>query len=185
MSLCAALVPGTKYAEPQRMAFRCHHCHLTLHFSCSRLHYCAAGPTEAVTVCETDLCRVGYCTRRAVMLTKGCQADCQTSRCRSSASIGCFGGDCVRMCMCPCVCTCVHPSFRTHGVTAERDRTLHYRNLFSAWFSHLPLLPSGLPPSPSARSFLSPSLMLLFEVVTNQHSNALVAPLPASQTLSD
>lgn len=36
--LCRLWYLEQEYAEQQIMAFRCHHCHLTLCFSCSHLH---------------------------------------------------------------------------------------------------------------------------------------------------
>ena len=77
---------------------------------------------------------------------RGVRPTARPLRCRNSAPVSSLGD--------ACVWRRVHPSSRPHCVTAERDRAPGYRNLFSAWFSHLPLLPPGLSPGPSARAFL-------------------------------
>lgn len=117
--MCRLWYLERKYAELQIMAFRCHHCHLTLRFSCSRLHYCAVasclGRCRVRQICGTwvTVHPEQQCSPSAVGLIAKTLP-------RSPASIGRFVGACVCVRVCARVCT--QPSSRPHLVTAERNQ---------------------------------------------------------------
>ena len=104
--LCRLRYLEQKYAELQIMAFGCHHGRLTLRFSCSHLHYCAAASHLGCYLVRQICVTWGPGHPEHQCSPRGVRLIAQTLR-RSCASVSGFVDACV--CEWVCVYTRVPP----------------------------------------------------------------------------